>query len=102
MALATSPTAPRYHAPRALDAPDWFIPGLLTMSQAAWTAGGLAAGYWAFQTGWLQHAEWTRPWLVIYLPLFGILAKRKVGTWDLWTWTTAWCAWLCRPRHTLY
>jgi hypothetical protein len=92
----------RYLIPRKLDAPDWLLPGWLTMVQAAWLVAGIAGGVWAFHWAPPAWLGWLQPWLVVWLPLFGALAERKVGAWEVRRASWAFLGWLVRPRRAVY
>lgn len=90
---------PHYAVPRALGLADRFCPGF-TSAQLAWSVAGIVLGALCWQAPLPAHVRW---WLVLYLPLAGLLAKRVVwGKWDGLATAGALAHYALRPKRCVY
>lgn len=90
---------PHYAVPRALGLADRFLP-FFTTAQLAWTLAGAVLGALGGQAPLPATVRW---WLVLYLPLAGVLAKRTVwGRWDGLATVCALGHYALRPKRCVY
>ena len=94
----------RYGVPRYLDVPEQLVPGF-TLGQAISFALGIAVAVVAWVAGLPEGLRW---WVVLYAPLVGFLATRRVylpGYRGYWTWLQLAGAGrrsAARPRRTIW
>lgn len=93
---------PAYAVPRALDAPDRFLPGF-TLPQFAWTLGGVVAAVACYRLLAPLLPMSVVAWLVVYVPVACALAKRRLWRgWDGLALVLAVVRYAARPKRCVY
>lgn len=93
---------PHYVVPRALDEADQFMPGF-TSPQFVATCLGVAAGWLAAQIPEAVLPISVKAWLILYLPIFGLIAKRRLkGRWETLDVLAALWHYFHHPRRCVY